>query len=119
MLDDRARFDDAELAFDLERPPRERDRYGPVPPDLEVAPAGRRRWRRRAQPARMTVHVELLEAGAEVGRVSLIHSDSDRASCHFWVRSTFGNCHHSSYADVFAGIQKRNSYLIACAASVI
>ena len=38
MLDDRARFDDDALAFDLERPPRDRHRARPLPPDLEVAP---------------------------------------------------------------------------------
>ncbi len=39
MLDDRARFDDAALAFDLERPPRDDIPKGPLPPDLEVASA--------------------------------------------------------------------------------
>ena len=37
MLDGRARFDDAALAFDLERPPRADIPTGPLPPDLEVA----------------------------------------------------------------------------------
>ena len=53
MLDGRARFDDDALAFDLERPPRDRHRDRPLPPDLEVAPQvepRRRRWRRGAQP---------------------------------------------------------------------
>ena len=50
MLDDRARFDDDALAFDLDRPPRDDIASGPLPPDLEVAPTGRRRRRRGAQP---------------------------------------------------------------------
>ena len=50
MLDDRARFDDNALAFDLDRPPARRHRGGPLPPDLEVAPEGRRGRRRRAEP---------------------------------------------------------------------
>ena len=40
MLDERARFDDAALAFDLEQPPRDEIPNGPLPPDLEVASSG-------------------------------------------------------------------------------
>ena len=41
MLDERARFDDASLAFDLERPPTRRNCDWPLSSDLEVAAGAR------------------------------------------------------------------------------
>ena len=54
MLDDRARFDDDALAFDLDSPPAPRYRQGPLPPHLEVPSAAAERWASRSRASSST-----------------------------------------------------------------